>query len=114
MSCLNEEESKQPIVYSVPPSVDGKTWAEVEKAKIDAQNKQIDKISQIINNITASFKDYYMKKTARATYPAYIMIGMIAIIAGILAWTGKISGETFAFLGGSIVGYLISILSKHL
>mgnify|MGYP000453931800 CR=1 FL=1 len=45
--------------------------------------------------------------------PAYVLIGAVVIGAIILTWLGKVSGETFAFLMGTVVGYIISLLAKH-
>jgi len=107
------EEKVQQVIYAVPPSVDGKTWAEVEKKRLEVQKYQIDKADAIIRDIAKIAKEYYGRKTMNIALISFFMIGGIAFAAGLLTFIGRLSGETFAFLAGSIVGYIITILAKH-
>ncbi|MEB3780552.1 MAG: hypothetical protein GSR85_10060 [Desulfurococcales archaeon] len=117
-----EQREKMPyVVYTVPPDIDPKTWADiqsrwvdVELRKIDAEKEKVKAYVELAKESIDSLKDYYLKKIPRITIPAYILIGAVVIGATGLTWLGKISGETFAFLMGTVVGYIISLLSKHM
>ena len=100
------EDKEQQVIYTVPPSVNGKTWAEVEKKRLEVQKYQIDKVDAIVRDIAKIAKEYYGRKTMNITLISFIMIGGIAFAAGLLTFIGRLSGETFAFLAGSIVGYI--------
>jgi len=108
------------VIYAVPPNVDSKTWADIQSKQIDVRLKEIEvereKIKAFIDLAREgmkSLKDYYLRKIPRATVPAYILIATIVIGATILTWLDKVGGETFAFLMGTVVGYIISLLAKH-
>ena len=41
----------------------------------------------------------------------FILIGGIILVVALLAFIGKVSGETFAFFAGTIVGYVRYIIT---
>ena len=109
------------VIYTVPPNVDSKTWAEIQSKWIDARLKEIEAerektkaFIELAREGMNSLKDYYLRKIPRATLPAYILVAAVVIGATILTWLGKVGGETFAFLMGTVVGYIISLLAKHI
>jgi len=111
---MSQEKRQVEVIYAVPPSVDAETWEKIESRRLSIQEKQITLISEIAREVISGLKEYYTKKATRLTLPAYIIIGIITAVAGGLTWVGKISGETFSFLAGSIAGYIISVLAKQL
>ena len=46
------------------------------------------------------------------TFAVFTFIAIIFFSMAILTFYNKISGETFAFVAGTIVGYIISILKQ--
>lgn len=126
---MSEErgEKAPSIVYTVPPNLDSKTWADIQSKWVDVRLKEIEAekekneiekeknraLIELIREVANSLKDYYLKKIPRATIPAYVLIAIIVIGAIALTWLGRVSGETFSFLMGTIVGYIISLLSKY-
>ena len=116
-----EQRERMPyIIYTAPPSVDAKTWAEIQSKWVEVRLKEVEAEREKMNAFVElaregmnSLKDYYLKKIPRATLPAYILVGTVVIGATILTWPGKVEGETFAFLMGTVVGYIISLLAKH-
>jgi len=120
---MSEERVERPpyIIYAVPPNIDPKIWADIEYRRLEVRLKEIEverektrDYVELAREGMNTFKDYYLKKIPRATMPAYILIAVVVVGAIVLTWLGKISGETFAFLMGTIVGYMISLLSKQL
>jgi hypothetical protein len=83
--------------------VDWKTWSETEKYKYE-------KISEAFNNVVKALKDYYLKGKTILSLSAFILIAVIFCTVALLTWFGRISGETFAFVSGTIVGYIITLL----
>jgi len=119
---MSEEHEKGDthIIYAVPPNVDSKTWADIQSKWINAKLKEIEtqrEMTKAFINLARegmnSLKDYYLKKIPRATLPAYILIATVVIGATVLTWLGKVNGETFAFLMGTVVCYIISLLANH-
>ena len=109
------------VVYTVPPSVDAKTWADIQSKWVEVRLKEIEAerektktFVELAREGMNSLKDYYLRKIPRATLPAYILVGIVVVGATVLTWLGKVGGETFAFLMGTVVGYIISLLSKHM
>jgi xanthine/uracil permease len=41
----------------------------------------------------------------------HFIAGLVVLSSTILTWYGKLGGETYAFLMGTIIGYIISLLS---
>lgn len=119
---FGEHREKAPyIIYTVPPSLDAKTWseiqlkwAEVRLKEVEAEREKTRALIELAREGINSLKDYYLKKIPRATLPAHILISTVVIGTIILTWLGKVEGETFAFLMGTVVGYIISLLSKHM
>ena len=114
-----EEAAPPQVIYAVPPSIDAKTWsevqkrwAEVEEKRIEAQKERDSAIREIIKDIASRFERYYTAKTSRIAWPSYALITGIIIASTFLTWIGRVGGETYAFLMGTVIGYLISILTK--
>jgi len=108
------------VIHAVPPNVDSKTWADIQFKWVDVRLKEIEAEREKVKAYVElaregmnTLKDYYLRKIPRATIPAYILVGAVVIGAIVLTWLGRVGGETFAFLMGTIVGYIISLLSKH-
>lgn len=108
------------IIQTVPPSVDSKTWAEIQSRWIEVRLKEVEvekentkAFIELTREIMDNLKDYYLKKIPNITWPAYILVGVVVLGATILTGLGKVEGETFSFLMGTIVGYIISLLSKR-
>jgi len=101
------------IVYTVPPNLDSKTWADIQSKWIEVEREKNRALIELAGEVVNNLRDYYLKKTTRATIPAYVLIATVVIGAIALTWLGRVSGETFSFLMGTIVGYIISLLSKH-
>lgn len=116
-----ERREKTPyVIYTVPPNIDPKTWAEVQLKwvevklrEIEVERENVRTFVELIKEGVNTLKDYYLRKIPRATTPAYILVGAVVIAATVLTWLGKVGGETYAFLMGTVVGYIISLLSKH-
>ncbi|MGD0330086.1 MAG: hypothetical protein ABSB40_06515 [Nitrososphaeria archaeon] len=118
---MSNQENKgvQPI-YTVPPAVTDKTWGEVQLKALDVQLKtlenqkyQIDKLGEFADKGLNALKSYFGLKNMIMSALSYVLIAGIVIGAYLLTQSGKLSGETFAFLMGSVVGYIISILSER-
>jgi len=115
---LSSEKHKEGISYVpyniIPLNIDSETWAEIQRKWIDVDREKIKALVDVAKEIVNGLKDYYLKKVHKVTLPSYILIAIVVIVATILTGLGKVSGETFAFLMGTIVGYIISLLSKHM
>jgi len=81
-----------------------KIWAETTKY-------QTDKIVEAFNTLVNAFKDYYLKGHRLLTLSAITLIAMIFCVMAFLTFSGRVGGETFAFVTGTIVGYIISLLA---
>jgi len=108
------------VVYTIPPNIDPKTWADIQSKWVDVRLKEIEAerektktFVELAREGMNTLKDYYLRKIPRATIPAYILVGTVVVGAIVLTWLGRVGGETFAFLMGTVVGYIISLLSKH-
>ena len=80
-----------------------KIWSEVEKYKVD-------KISESVSKLIDAFKEYYLRTARITSLSAWIILGLIFSVTAFLTYLGKIGGETFSFVAGTIVGYIISLL----
>ena len=112
-----KEKSTAPqIIHTIPPSVDAKTWAEVQKRWAEIEEKKIDQTAKIIESLTKDFADrferYYSGKISKFLWSSVGLIAAVIIASTVLAWIGRVGGETYAFLMGTVIGYLISILTK--
>jgi len=85
----------------------------IENAKIWAETTkyQTDKIVEAFNALVNAFKDYYLKGYRLLTLSAIMLIAMIFCVMAFLTFIGRVWGETFAFVTGTIVGYIISLLA---
>lgn len=118
----NEEERNgiSQIMYTVPPSVDSKTWADIQSKWIDVRLREIETekektevFAELAKEAMNTLKDYYLKKIPKISLPAYILVGIVVGAVTFMTWLNKVSGETFAFLMGTVVGYIITLLSKR-
>jgi len=118
---MSEERVERPpyIIYAIPPNIDPKIWADIQYKWIEVRLKEIEVererakgYIELAREGVNSLKDYYLRKIPRTTIPAYLIVAVIVFGAIALTWLGKVSGETFAFLMGTIVGYIISLLSR--
>ncbi len=100
------------IVLTVPPNIDSKTWAEVRLKEIEVQRETVRVLEALAKDLSNTLKDYYLRKIPRTTIPAYTIAGLVVLSSTILTWYGKLGGETYAFLMGTIIGYIISLLSR--
>ena len=67
---MSEKEEKEvPIVYGYPPPLDAKTWAEVEKARIEVERMRSERMCEVVSQAVNAFKDYYAKKATRSHSP---------------------------------------------
>ena len=85
----------------------------LEATRIQAQTTryQTDKIVEAFNNLVNAFKDYYLKGHRLLTLSAFTLIALIFCVIAFLTYMGRVGGETFAFVTGTIVGYIISLLA---
>jgi hypothetical protein len=56
-------------------------------------------------------KDYYIRGRKLLTLSAFTLIATIFCVMAFLTFIGRVGGETFAFVTGTIVGYIISLLA---
>ena len=111
---MSEKEEKEvPIVYGYPPSLDAKTWAEVEKARIEVERMRSERMLRGSLSSCECFQGLLCKEGDTLALSAWVIVGGIVLGAGVPTFVGKISGETFAFLAGSVVGYVITVLSRY-
>ena len=97
-----------------------KLWIELEKVRQETAKYSGDKIyqgfsdfCQVLKDLADTYKEYVLRKTLRVTAPLYFLI-MVIFIGGVyLTVIGKISGEAMALLIGTIVGYIISLISQY-
>jgi uncharacterized membrane-anchored protein YhcB (DUF1043 family) len=95
-------------------------WIELEKVRQQTTQIQGEKIYQgfkefcdVLRGLADTYKDYILKKTLRVAAPLYILMTVIFLGAVWLTATGKISGEAMALLIGTIIGYIITLISEH-
>jgi|GEM_PF-1014355 hypothetical protein len=87
-----------------------KLQSEVEKYKADKTSESVSKLVDAFNKLVDAFKEYYLKTTRTTLLAAWILVGIIFLVTAFLTYLGKIGGETFSFVAGTIVGYIISLL----
>jgi len=85
---------------------------DIEALKIQSEREKyiVDKISESVSKIVDAFKEYYLKTTRTTLLAAWVLVGIIFLVTAFLTYLGKIGGETFSFVAGTIVGYIISLL----
>ena len=98
-----------------------KLWIELEKVKQETAKFSGEKIYQgfselctVFKELAETYKEYVLKKTLRVTVPLYLLMAALLVAGTILTLLGKISGEAMALLIGTIVGYIITLISEHL
>jgi hypothetical protein len=89
-------------------------WLEVEKYKADVSKFQTEKYLEIGNKLIDSYKEYATSGRRMITTAVFVFIALIFVSMAILTFFDKVNGETFAFVTGTIVGYIISILKQNL
>jgi len=72
-----------------------KIWSETTKY-------QTERIVEAFNMLVNAFKDYYLRGHRLITLSAFTLIGVIFCVMAALTFIGRISGETFAFVTGTI------------
>jgi hypothetical protein len=93
---------------------DEEKWVEVEKYKADVEKLKIEKYTDLINKGIISFKEYATTGRRNITIAVFLLILFIFISMAFLTYLGRVSGETFAFVTGTIIGYIISILKQNI
>lgn len=93
---------------------DEQKWLEVEKYKVDVAKLQTEKYLEIGNKLIDSYKEYATSGRRIITTAVFLFIALIFVSMAILTYFDKVTGETFAFVTGTIVGYIISILKQNL
>lgn len=83
-----------------------KIWADVEKFKAN-------KLAEAFVKIAGEYKEYMLSATWRTTLPAYILMMIIFLSVTWLTRIGIVAGETFAFTAGTVIGYIISLLTQR-
>lgn len=81
-----------------------KIWAETTRY-------QTDRIVEAFNVLVNAVKDYYIRGRKLLTLSAFMLIATIFCVMAFLTFIGRVGGETFAFVTGTIVGYIISLLA---
>jgi len=81
-----------------------KIWAEMTRY-------QTDRIVEAFNVLVNAVKDYYIRGRKLLTLSAFMLIATIFCVMAFLTFIGRVGGETFAFVTGTIVGYIISLLA---
>ena len=112
--------------YNVPPNISDSAWLEAEKTRVEIEKEKLkiqeelekkrlelqERLLTLAEKLAPEYKEYIKSKNKLVIIPSYIVILFIAGIATYLAAIGKISGETVAFLLGTLAGYAISITSE--
>ena len=88
-------------------------WVDIEKQRIDVEKQKLKSLNDIVTFGVNKLEEYYLKKMPKLVWPVYGIMGLVILASGYLTYQGRISGDTFAFLMGTIAGYLISVISKH-
>jgi hypothetical protein len=81
-----------------------KIWAETTRY-------QTDRIVEAFNVLVNAVKNYYIRGRKLLTLSAFMLIATIFCVMAFLTFIGRVGGETFAFVTGTIVGYIISLLA---
>ncbi len=104
-----EDEQKEEPFYLIK---DEQKWLEVEKYKADIEKYKTEKYIEIISEAIGSYKEYAAKGKRNITIGVFVLVAIIFLAMAFLTGVGKVGGETFAFVTGTIVGYIISILKQ--
>jgi hypothetical protein len=79
-----------------------KIWAETTRY-------QTDRIVEAFNVLVNAVKNYYIRGRKLLTLSAFMLIATIFCVMAFLTFIGRVGGETFAFVTGTIVRYIISL-----
>jgi hypothetical protein len=96
---VEAEKEKSPREVNIEAT---KIWAETTRC-------QTDRIVKAFNVLVNAVKDYYIRGRKLLTLSAFTPIAMIFCVMAFLTFIGRVGGETFAFVTGTIVGYIISL-----
>ena len=105
---MEDEEQDEPR-YLIK---DEEKWFEIEKYKAEIEKYKTEKYIEVINNAIGAYKDYTVRSKRTITFGVFILITLIFFSMAILTYFNKVGGETFAFVTGTIIGYIISILKQ--
>ena len=105
---MNEEQENEPQ-YLIK---DEQKWLEVEKYKADVERYKTEKYLELGNKAIDAIKEYVITGRRNITIAVFIFIGLIFFSMAFLTYFGKVSGETFALVVGTIIGYIISLLKQ--
>jgi len=83
---------------------------EVELERLKVERYKVDRFYEVASKVIDAFKEYYLKTARIILLSAWIIICIIFIVTACLTYLGKVGGETFSFIAGTIVGYIISLL----
>jgi len=106
---MNEEQQEIEPQYLIK---DEQKWLEAEKYKTDIEKLKTEKYSELGFKAIDAIKEYVISGRRNITAAVFIFIGLIFFTMAVLTFFGKINGETFAFVSGTIIGYIISILKQ--
>ena len=105
---MGDEEQEGPL-YLIK---DEQKWLEVEKYKADLEKYKTDKYVELLNDAINAIKEYTLRSKRTITIAVFIFIAIIFVTMAILTYYGRVGGETFAFVAGTIIGYIISLLRQ--
>jgi hypothetical protein len=91
---------------------DEQKWLEVEKYKADIEKQKTEKLLELGSKGIDAYKEFAMIGRRNITVAVFIFIGIVYASMAVLTYFGKVNGETFALVTGTIIGYLISILKQ--
>jgi len=94
----------------VEESPSEKYRCEVELKRLEVERYKADKVYEGFSLLVEAFKEYYLRTGKMMVLSAWIAITIIFVLSAYLTYLGKVSGETFSFIAGTIVGYIISLL----
>jgi hypothetical protein len=91
---------------------DEQKWLEVEKYKANVEKYKTEKYVELLNKGLEAFKEYATRTKRNITIGVFVLITLIFFSMATLTYFGKVGGETFAFVTGTIIGYIISVLKQ--
>ena len=89
---------------------DEQKWLDAEKYKADVERYQTEKYCEVINKAIDAIKEFTIKGKRNITIAVFTFVALIFFTMALLTYYDKISGETFVFVAGTIVGYIIGML----
>ena len=91
---------------------DADKWAEIERYRADIEKQKVETYAAVAEKIIDSYKEYSWKGRRSLTLMTGALITAIFVAMAVLTYCGKVGGETFAFVTGTIIGYIISLLKQ--